>query len=434
LGIVDAALIVIFLIFYAGIFYNISVLAAGVHDLRKHKLINSKIKTDGEEVLPFFSIIVPVKNERTVVRRLLNSLHHLSYPKEKVEIIIVDDGSIDGTVEVCRAFAVSHDNVNFLLRKVSEGKASALNYGLAHSFGDIIAIFDADNVPASDALYKAAGYFSDPKVAAVQGRLHSINSHENMLTQFLAYEDAVWCEAFLRGKDSLGLFVHLRGCCQFVRSSTLKDLGGFDEETLAEDIEVSARLTEQHHSIKYASDVKTWQESPSTLIGFLKQRIRWYRGHMEVALKYGRLLKHLDRRNLDVELTLFLPFLAIASLFLFALASCGVFAAFFFDSILSTFMLFSSLTTYILVFLAGFALIYVSKPKRVKNVLWLPFVFGYWCLQSFVALYAFLLILFRRPRRWVKTEKSGAVYSPEFALEVLNEKSDQLVSTKHAEN
>ena len=159
----------------------------------------------------------------------------------------------------------------------------------------------------------------------MQGRIHSINSHENMLTQFLAYEDAVWCEAFLRGKDALGLFVHLRGCCQFVRRSILEDLGGFDEDTLAEDIEISARLTEQQYDIKYASDVRTWQESPSTLMGFLKQRARWYRGHMEVALKYGRLLKHLDRRNLDVELTLFLPFLAIASLFLFAFALMIVF-------------------------------------------------------------------------------------------------------------
>jgi cellulose synthase/poly-beta-1,6-N-acetylglucosamine synthase-like glycosyltransferase len=422
LGVVDFALLFVFLAFYAGLFYNLPVLAAGVRDLRKRKRVNS-IKDNFEKALPYFSIVVPVKNERAVVRRLLEALSNLSYPVDKFEIVVVDDGSMDGTVEICSQFAASHGNVKFLQRKVSEGKASALNYGLAHSSGDIIAIFDADNVPARDILSRAAEYFFDPKVAAVQGRIHSINSHENMLTQFLAYEDAVWCEAFLRGKDALGLFVHLRGCCQFVRANTLKAIGGFDKDTLAEDIEVSARLTEQHHAIKYASDLRTWQESPSTLMGFLKQRVRWYRGHMEVALKYGRLLKHLDRRNLDVELTLFLPFLAIASLFLFMFASWGVFASLPFDAALDTLMVFSTFTTYILVFLAGFALIYYSKPKRVKNVLWLPFVFGYWCVQSFVAVYAGLLILFRRPRRWVKTEKSGAVASPEFALESLHEKA-----------
>jgi cellulose synthase/poly-beta-1,6-N-acetylglucosamine synthase-like glycosyltransferase len=417
LGIVDIALLFVFLAFYAGLFYNLPVLAAGVRDLRKSKKSGLREVGDRKAFLPFFSIVVPVKNERTVVGRILEALSQLSYPVDKFEIVVVDDGSDDGTVDICRNFAASHENMKLLQRNVPEGKASALNYGLAHSKGDIVAIFDADNVPAGDALSRAADYFRDPKVVAVQGRIHSINSHENMLTQFLAYEDAVWCEAFLRGKDALGLFVHLRGCCQFVRRGILEELGGFDQDTLAEDIEVSARLTERRYAIKYAADVRTWQESPSTLMGFLKQRTRWYRGHMEVALKYGRLLKHLDRRNIDVELTLLLPFLAIASLFLFMFASWGVFAALPFDAVLDTLMIFSTITTYILVFLAGFALIYYSKPKQVRNVLWLPFVFGYWCLQSFVAVYAGLLILLRRPRRWVKTEKSGAVASPEFALE-----------------
>jgi len=88
-----------------------------------------------------------------------------------------------------------------------------------------------------------------------------------------------------------------------------------------------------------------------------------------------------------------------------------------FDSLLRGFMVFSAVCTSGLILLCGFALIYVSKPRRVRNLLWLPFVFGYWCLESFLALYAGLLILLRRPRGWVKTEKSGAVASPEFALE-----------------
>ena len=238
-----------------------------------------------------------------------------------------------------------------------------------------------------------------------------------MLTRFLGYEDAVWCEAFLRGKDTLGLFVHLRGCCQFIRKHVLTDIEGFDEGTLAEDVEISVRLTEKQHTVKYASNVKAWQESPSTLTGFLKQRTRWYRGHMQVALKYGRLLKKINKQNLDAELTLILPFLAISSIFLFMFASWGVFSSLPFSPTLDMLMVFSTLTTCILIVLAGFALIYVSKPKKVKNVLWLPFVFSYWFLQSFVALYAGMLILFRQPSRWIKTEKSGIVASPEFVFE-----------------
>ena len=410
------------MLFYVGLFYNLPVLAAGVRDLRKGSLRRSANLISSEEKdLPFFSLVLPVKNEVSVVNRLLESLSRLSYPADKFEIVIVDDGSVDGTVEACKRFAASHANVKFLQRSVSFGKSSALNFGFEHSCGEIIAVFDADNVPAVDALSRAAEHFRDPEVAALQGRIHSINSHENMLTQFLAYEDAVWCEAFLRGKEKLGLFVHLRGCCQFIRRSTLEKMGGFDEKSLAEDMEISARLTEQGHRIKYSSDVRTWQESPSSLKGFLTQRVRWYRGHMEVALKYGRFLKHLDRRTLDAEFTLALPFLAIISLFLFVFASWGAFAPASFNAVLATLMFLSTITMYVLVFLAGGALIYNSKPKRVSNLLWLPFVFGYWFAQSFVALYAGLLILFRRPRKWVKTVKSGAVASTEFAVEVERE-------------
>jgi amino acid transporter len=145
---------------------------------------------------------------------------------------------------------------------------------------------------------------------------------------------------------------------------------------------------------------------------------------MEVAFRYGRLLKRLDRRTLDAELTLFLPFMAIASFLLYSVTSWGVLAALPFGGVLDVLMVFSAVTTYILAFLAGIALIYYSKPKRLKNLLWLPFVFAYWSLQSFVALYAGLLILFRRPRRWVKTERSGTIANSEFTSESL--KSDVL--------
>ena len=80
-------------------------------------------------------------------------------------------------------------------------------------------------------------------------------------------------------------------------------------------------------------------------------------------------------------------------------------------------MYFSILTTTLMVLVCGFALIYVSKPKKLRNLLWLPFVFSYWCLQAFIALYAALLILLRRPKRWLKTEKKGVVADSAFVLE-----------------
>ena len=135
---------------------------------------------------------------------------------------------------------------------------------------------------------------------------------------------------------------------------------------------------------------------------------------MEVALKYGRLLKTINRITLDAEVTLLLPFVAIAAFFCFTLASWNVFSILSNNALLAGLMAFSAFTTFGIFLLTGLALVCYSRPARLKNLLWLPFVFGYWCLQSFLAIYAALLILFKRPCRWVKTEKSGVVSSTMF--------------------
>jgi cellulose synthase/poly-beta-1,6-N-acetylglucosamine synthase-like glycosyltransferase len=419
-GLVDFVLVCVFVFFYVSLFYNLPILAAGVRDFRRYSKRAQKKFVLQRKSLPFFSLILPVKNERSVIERVLKAFLELNYPSDKFEVVIVDDGSTDGTFEFGKDFASKHSNIKFYHRGFSRGKACALNFGLANSRGDILAIFDADNVPEKDTLLIAAAHFRDKSVAALQGRIHSINSNQNMLTQFITYEDSVWCEAFLRGKESLGLFVHLRGCCQFIRRGVLEGLGGFDESIMAEDIEISARLVRKGHRIKYTSDIRTWQESPSTLKGFLKQRTRWYTGHMQVALKYGSLLKNLNRMTLDAEFTLILPFVAIASFICFSLASWNVFSVLSNNPFLVGLMAFSSVTSTVLFLLAGFTLVYYSRPARLRNLLWLPFVFGYWCLQSFLAVYAGFLILFKRPFSWVKTEKSGVVSSTMFTNAVTN--------------
>jgi cellulose synthase/poly-beta-1,6-N-acetylglucosamine synthase-like glycosyltransferase len=388
--------------------YNVPILASGVKDFRKKRPKHCQ-KTVQDEHLPSFSIVVPVKNEERVIDRLLNSLTTLNYPVDKREIIIVEDGSTDKTNEICLNYAKEHANVKILHKNLSNGKPSALNFGLAHANGDIVAVFDADNVPAHDALLAVIDYFEDPKVAAVQGRTASINPKENMLTQFIAYEEAVWCEAYLRGKDVLNLFVHLKGSCQFIRRGVLQQLQGFDEAVLSEDMEISARLVENDYKIRYASDVVALQESPSNLQTLFQQRTRWFRGTMEVAFKYGRLMTKLNRINFDAETTLFAPFILIASLAPY-FAAFWVFSTFWsLDVVWQLVVQFGMLTTTLTMLMCGLALIYVSKPRKVRSLLWLPFVYCYWSLQAFIALYAMILIVLRRPRKWTKTYKKGAV-------------------------
>src|SRR3972149_1156326 len=388
--------------------YNLPILVAGVQDFR-----NSRQKTAKKPLsigrLPTFSIVVPVKNEENVIGRLLAALSKLNYPFDKREVIIVEDGSTDKTCGICIAYAKETEGVRVLHRSFSNGKPSALNYALAHAKGDIVVVFDADSVPDPNALMAVREYFDDPAVAAVQGRTLSINSKENMLTQLMSYEEAVWCEAYLRGKDVLNLFVHLKGSCQFMRRDVLEKLEGFNEAVLSEDMEISARLTEKNYTIRYASDVVAFQETPSDLKTLFKQRTRWFRGTMEVALKYGSLMARTNRKNFDAETTFFGPFMLIASLVPYTAMFWALFAVLPFDALWRVTVQFATLTTTLTMLLCGFALIYVSKPRRIKNVLWLPFIYFYWIFQAFIALYAAFLILLRRPKRWTKTDKTGVV-------------------------
>ncbi|MEM2703218.1 MAG: glycosyltransferase family 2 protein [Candidatus Bathyarchaeia archaeon] len=407
---VHIVVVVILIIVYVWIFYQIPVIAVGV----KHMRLSSRRKKEktlhAEEQMPTVSIIVPVKDEEKVVDRLLKALLRLDYPSEKREILIVEDGSTDRTVDICLEYVKQYPNLIRLLHKpVSNGKPSALNYALKHAKGEIIAFFDADNVPEPDVLKRAVTYFNEPSVAAIQGRLCSINADENMLTKFVSYEEAAWCEAYLRGKDVLGLFVHLRGTCQFIRRDVLEKLGGFDEKALSEDMELSARLVEAGYTIKYASDICSWQETPSRVGTFFQQRTRWYRGTMQVAFKYGKLMAKPSRKSLDAELTLLGPFILIASLTSYLIAFYTTLTAFNLDFTLQFLMQLSAIGVTLMLIICGLALAYISKPRRLTNLLWLPFIYVYWSLQAFIALYAILLILLRRPQIWTKTRKTGSI-------------------------
>jgi len=213
----------------------------------------------------------------------------------------------------------------------------------------------------------------------------------------------------LRGKDALNLFVHLKGSCQFIRRDFLEQVEGFDEKTLSEDMELSAKTTEKGYKIKYAPDVRSWQESPCNLKQLFRQRARWFRGTMEVAMKYGRLMAKPSKKNFDAEMTLFGPFVLIASLLAYVAGSYVAFMPFPLGSLLQFITQFTVVLATGTMFACGLALLYSSKPRKASDLLWVPFIYAYWSAQAFIALYAMLLIMLRRPHKWLKTDKKGTI-------------------------
>ena len=188
--------------------------------------------------------------------------------------------------------------------KESNGKPAALNLAMHYTTGEIVGVFDADSVPEKDVLKKVASYFGDKKLMAVQGRTTSLNEKKNILTRLVSAEEKAWFQALLSGREKLKLFVPLNGSCQFIRRNVLEELGGWDEASLTEDVELALRLVEKKYQIKYADDVCCGQETPNGLRDLFKQRVRWYRGYMETALKYGRLLDTLNKQTVDAEISM----------------------------------------------------------------------------------------------------------------------------------
>jgi cellulose synthase/poly-beta-1,6-N-acetylglucosamine synthase-like glycosyltransferase len=398
--------------------YNIPILAIGVKHLRRTSKKRITVSMPNRGRLPTFSIIVPAKDEEKVVSRLLKSLLKLDYPPEKREIIVVEDGSVDKTAKICTEYANKYpDQLKLVRQPMSNGKPSALNCAFRHVKGEIVCVLDADNVPERDMLLKAAEYFEDLSTTAVQGRQCSINAYENMLAKFISYEEAVRYETYIRGKDALNLFVPLTGSCYFIRRSVLEEVGGWDEDCLSEDMEMAAKLTEKSYNTRFADDVRSWQENPTNLNQLFRQRTRWFRGSMEVSLKYGRLLRNPSRKSIDAEMTLIGPYMFLPCVLGYSLGLFSLVFPFSPDPVLTFMSQGLAFVNTVTLLLIGAALIYLTKPMKMTNLLWLPFVYAYWMVQNLVALYAFAQIVLKRPRRWMKTSKTGVVTAESHVLQ-----------------
>lgn len=391
-------------------FYNAPILLVGVKNQVKERRKEKQPYTLLHEKLPLVSIIVPVKDEEKAIGRLLETLLTMSYPSEKMEIVIVEDGSKDHTEEICRKYARRYPKqIQLVQQPVSTGKPSALNFGLQHTKGEIVGLFDADSIPKNNAVLNAVKYFEDTSIVAVQGRNLSINANHSVLAKIVSYEETMAFQLHLQGRDALNMFVPLTGSCYFIRKNIIEQIGGWDAEALTEDLEMSTRLSLNGHRTKYAPDVQAHQESVTKVKQLIIQRLRWFRGSMEVGLKCGKLLTKPTRKNIDVELTLLGPFI-------FPLCFLGLITiiyGFIFpvtpDPNLEIVLRFSFLLSLIVLLTSAVVLAYVIYQQEACNFFWLPFVYCYWIFESFLATCALVQIALKRPRTWTNTKKTGAV-------------------------
>ena len=258
-----------------------------------------------DSALPPVSILVPCHNEEIVVARTIQALLGLDYPAEKLEIVIIDDGSTDRTADIVGQ-ATTDPRVRLAQvpkERAARGKSSALNYGLSQTRHDVIAIYDADNTPSPSALRPlAAQLVADASLGAAIGMYRTVNRRRNLLTRCLNIEGIAFQWILQAGRWVLMRFTSLPGTNYVIRRSVVQQLGGWDENALTEDAELTIRIYRAGYRIQFVPVSTSWEQEPETLGVWFRQRRRWVRGSNYLFKKYAGLLLREKPHHVGIEI------------------------------------------------------------------------------------------------------------------------------------
>ncbi len=284
----DLAIIIIYtfallLIF----FYSISQLQLLVNYLKAKKEVDTSEKFDlkNPAEIPFVTIQLPLYNELYVVERLLKNIAKIDYPREKLEIQVLDD-STDESVEKIETLVAELQkdglDIQHLTRKDrSAFKAGALKEGLKITKGEFIAIFDSDFMPKKDWLLQTVPYFKNTEIGVVQTRWGHINRDYSLLTKIQAFALDFHFILEQTGRNFGRHFINFNGTAGIWRKECILDAGNWSGDTLTEDLDLSYRAQLKKWKFKYLEDVETPAELPVALSAARSQQFRWNKGAAE---------------------------------------------------------------------------------------------------------------------------------------------------------
>ena len=256
--------------------------------------------------VPHITIQLPVFNELYVMERLLDCISQMDYPRERLEIQVLDD-STDESVALTQRLVVELqqkglDIIQFRRENREGFKAGALKEGLTVAKGEFIAIFDADFLPRKDWLRKTVPHFNDENIGVVQTRWEHINHDYSLLTQVQAFALDAHFTLEQVGRNAGGHFINFNGTAGIWRKSTIIDAGNWEGDTLTEDLDLSYRAQLKQWKFKYLEDVQTPSELPVVMSAIRSQQFRWNKGGAENYQKMVRKVWNHDQLPLKTRL------------------------------------------------------------------------------------------------------------------------------------
>lgn len=277
-----ATFITIILGIYAGNYVLLAIISIRT---KKHKINIPK-----NHIWPSVSIHLPLYNEESVASRLIESCLNLDYPKNKFEIIIIDDSN-DRTTEVVEFYKKNYPELIKVIRRDSRDgyKAGALQSALIKTASEFIAIFDADYMPPKDFLKKMIPFFfEDERIAFVQARCTYLNRNFSWVTKAISLGIDGYCFVDQKARHSANLLAHFSGTGGVFKRRAIESVGGWKYDTLAEDLDLSMRLQLNGWRYTYLPNITCPGEIPPKIKVFIQQQYRWAKGFTQCFFKHWK--------------------------------------------------------------------------------------------------------------------------------------------------
>jgi peptidoglycan-N-acetylglucosamine deacetylase len=258
--------------------------AAAVYDRLQEKIFGKPAEVASYK--PKVAVLIPAYNEEKVIERTVRAALNSNYPN--LRVIVIDDGSRDHTLEVTRAAFAREEAAGkvLILTKPNAGKAEALNYGIEHiEDAELFVGIDADTIIASDAISRLVPHFINPKVGAIAGNA-KVGNRVNLWTRWQALEYITSQNFERRALDVLGAVSVVPGAIGAWRVSAVREVGGYQIDTVAEDADLTMALLRRGYRVEYEDMALAYTEAPTNANGLMRQRFRWSFGILQAVYKH----------------------------------------------------------------------------------------------------------------------------------------------------
>lgn len=360
---------------------------------------------------PVYSILIPLfrENEKTL-KRLINSISKLNYPKEKLDVKLITESDDVSTINnIIKLAPPNYFEIIKVPYSLPRTKPKACNYAISFCKGEFVTIYDAEDEPDVEQLNKVLQIYNNDKerkIGAVQARLTYYNKYENYITKCFTIEYYSWFDMMLYGLHYNNFPIPLGGTSNHFRLNTLKSLYNWDPYNVTEDADLGVRLYFKNYQTKLV-DSYTYEEATVGLEQWLKQRVRWIKGYMQTFIVYSRnILPTIKKFGFKKYCGFFYFVAAPAIVFITAplLAIYGMYHYFFSNIISSSLQIFSFINLAGSFFVHTVLGVYIASRNKWYKMLFSSFFFGFYWLLHCIAAPLALVQLILKPHHWNKTE------------------------------